>query len=265
MNPSDGLKRADTAESEEPARVIERLFHELVAEPDSATGELYSVWTAWSRAGKDEFLQALGVMLRELLKLPDLGPLARGFATLCLGWIMQGRLAQVELEAMAREALGLFRQVSEPTGEAEASCLLGQTLQKRGLLSEALREYESAKQIMQRLTQLEPENTNFQRDLSMAHTCIGSAFQAQGQLRDALREYQAYKQIMLQLVQREPDNGDWRRRLSIACIRVGGVLQGDCLPRSVGQPRSRCDRACRARPPHPQAPCSAPASPRRCR
>jgi hypothetical protein len=125
MNPSDGINRPDTAESGEPARVIERLFHELVAEPDSATRELYSVWTAWSRARKNEFLQALGVMLRELLKLPELGPLARGFATLCLCWIMQGRLAQVELEAMAREALSLFRQVSEPAGEAEACCLLG--------------------------------------------------------------------------------------------------------------------------------------------
>jgi hypothetical protein len=99
-------------------------------------------------------------------------------------------------------------------------------LQRRGFFLEALHEYEAAKQIMQRLTQREPENANFQRDLSVAHTSIGSAFQAQGQLRDALREYQAYKQIMLRLVQREPENGDWRRRLSIACIRVGGVLQG---------------------------------------
>src|SRR5215469_3960765 len=192
MNRNNAVNRLDPAgacfKGDEPNLIIERLFHELVAEPDSATGELYAIWTAWTRAGKDQFLQLLGMMLRELLKLPKLAPLARGFGTLCFGWIMQGRLAQVEIEATAREALSLFRQVSEPVGEAEACCLLGQALQKRGFLLEAICQYEAAKEIMQRLTQREPENANFQRDLSVAHTCIGSAFQAQGQLGNALRE-----------------------------------------------------------------------------
>src|ERR1700730_8781686 len=211
--------------SDKPELVIERLFHKLVAEPDSASAELYTVWAAWTRAGEDRCLQSLGMMLYELLKLPKLDPLSRGFATVCLGWIMQGRQSQVEIEALSREALTLFRQVNEPRGEAEACCLLGQTLQKRGSLHEALREYEGAKRIMLRLTRREPENARFQRDLSVAHTCIGSVFQAQGQLGDALREYEAYKQIMLRLVQREPQDTDWQAKLSTACIRVGGVLQ----------------------------------------
>ena len=113
---------------------------------------------------------------------------------------MQGRQSQGKIEALAREALTLFRQVNEPKGEAEACCLLGQALQKRGSLGEALCEYEAAKRIMLRLTQCEPQNAHFQRDLSVVHTWIGSVFQAQGQLGDALREYEAYKQIMLRLV-----------------------------------------------------------------
>jgi len=211
---------------DEPELVIERLFHELVAEPDSAPGELYRVWTAWTRAGKDRCLQALGAMVQELLKLPELDPLSRGFASVCLGWIMQGRQSQGKIEDLAREALTLFRQVNELKGEAEACSLLGQALQKRGSLPEALCEYESAKRIMLQLTRREPENDHLQRDLSVAHTYIGGVFQAQGQLGDALREYQAYQQIMLRLVQREPENTDWLRKLSIARIRVGGVLQG---------------------------------------
>ena len=123
---------------DEPELVIERLFHELVAEPDSASWELYTVWTAWTRAGKDRCLQALGAMLHELLKLPELDPLPRGFASVCLGWIMQGRQSQGQIEALAREALTLFRQVNELKGEAEACSLLGQALQKRGSLPEAL-------------------------------------------------------------------------------------------------------------------------------
>jgi tetratricopeptide (TPR) repeat protein len=194
MNFNDGIEHLGTAGSagciqgDKPELVIERLFHGLVAEPESASGELYTVWTAWTREGKDRCLQALGVMLHELLKLSELDPLARGFATLCLGWIMQGRQSQGKIEALAREALTLFRQLNEPKGEAEACCLLGQALHKRGSLLEALREYETAKRIMLRLTRREPENAHFQRDLSVAHTCIGSVFQAQGQLGNALRE-----------------------------------------------------------------------------
>ena len=213
-------------QGDEPELVIERLFHELVAEPELLPGSFTRCGWLGPVQGRTDACKPLGVMLHELLKLPELDPLSRGFATVCLGWIMQGRQSQVEIEALAREALTLFRQVNEPKGEAEACCLLGQALQKRGSLLEALCEYEAAKRIMLRLTRREPENAHFQRDLSVAHTYIGSVFQAQGQLDDALREYQAYKQIMLRLVQSEPENTDWLRKLSIARIRVGGVLQG---------------------------------------
>ena len=132
-------------------------------------------------------------MLRELLRLPEFRPLPRGFASVCLGWIVQGRQSQDKIEALAREALTLFRQIHEPKGEAEACSLLGQALQKRGSLPKALAEFEAAKRIMLRLTRREPENVHFQRDLSVAHTYIGSVFQAQGQLGEALREYEACK------------------------------------------------------------------------
>jgi hypothetical protein len=156
-------------QGDEAELMIERLFHELVAEPEAASGELYAVWTAWTRAGKDRYLQALGVMLHELLTLPELNPLSRGFASVCLGWIMQGRQSQVEIEALAREALTLFRQVNELRGEAEACSLLGQALQKRGSLPEALREYQTAARIMRNLIRLEPENAHFQRPFRRAY------------------------------------------------------------------------------------------------
>jgi hypothetical protein len=171
-----------------PEVVSGQILRELVAEPKSASEKLYAVWARWTRAGKEQSLQVLAVMLREALKLPELVPLARGYATVCLGWIMQGRLSQVEIEALARTALTLFQQVGEAKGEAEACCLLGQALQKRGSLPEAFREYEFAKRIMLRLTLREPENADFQRNLSVAHACIGSVLQAQGRLGDALGE-----------------------------------------------------------------------------
>ena len=107
-------------------------------------------------------------------------------------------------------------------------------LQCQGHLDDALGEYKAAKRTMSDLTQRDPENAQWQRDLSAAHSCVGGVFQAQARLGDALREYEAYKQIMLQLTKAEPENTYWQRDLSIAQNRIGGVLQargqlGDAL------------------------------------
>src|SRR5437667_8094186 len=119
MNFNDGSKHFGTAGSsacfqgDKAELVIERLFHELVAQPASASRKLYTLWVAWAREGRGRCLQALAVMLRKLLKLPELDPLPQSFATLCLGWIMQGQHSQRRTEALAREALTLFRQINE--------------------------------------------------------------------------------------------------------------------------------------------------------
>src|SRR5258708_38952005 len=92
-------RRVSLIHDDEPEVVSERLLRELIAEPKPAAEKLYAVWTCWTRAGKEQSLRALAVMLREALKLPELSPLARGYATVCLGWIMQARLSQAEIEA----------------------------------------------------------------------------------------------------------------------------------------------------------------------
>jgi hypothetical protein len=134
-----------------------------------------------------------------------------------------GTAVEGRIETLAREALSLFRQVNEPRGEAEACRLLGQALQKRGSLPEALHEYDAARRILLRLTDGEPENADFQRDLLVVQTYIGAVFQAQGQLGDALREYQAYERIMRRLVQREPEN-------TVATATFGGTDPGRWRP-----------------------------------
>ena len=90
---------------------------------------------------------------------------------------------------------------------------VGSVLEAQARLSEALREYEAYKQLMLDLTQRDPSNANWQRELSVSHNCVGRVLAAQGQLSEALREYEAYKQLMLDLTQRDPSNADWQREL----------------------------------------------------
>jgi tetratricopeptide (TPR) repeat protein len=204
--------------------VVERLFHQLVAEPDLGTDELYAVWMRWTQASRDQNLQALAVMLRELLEIPNLGVLSRGFASVCRGWIMQERLPQREIETLARNALGLFRQMDNAIGEAEARQLLGQNLEKRGS-PDALGEYLMFKQIMQGLIQGDPDNTHWLWKLAVAHRDVGNVFQAQGQLPDALREFEASKQIMQRLTGDDPDKTHWQWELALAYRGVGDVFK----------------------------------------
>ena len=69
---------------------------------------------------------------------------------------------------------------------------VGGVLEAQGQLSEALREYEAYKQLMLDLTQRDPSNADWQRELSVSHNSVGSVLEAQGQLSEALREYEAY-------------------------------------------------------------------------
>ena len=70
-----------------------------------------------------------------------------------------------------------------------------------------------------------PDNTYWQRELSVSHNNVGRVLQAQGRLQEALAEYQADKRIMQELTARDPDNAGWRRDLSVSHNNVGGVLQ----------------------------------------
>jgi len=94
-------------------------------------------------------------------------------------------------------------------------------LQAQGQLAKALAEYQAAKQIMQRLHERDPENTDWQSDLSVSHNNVGSVLQAQGQLAKALAEYQSDEEIMQRLHERDPENTDWQRDLSNVALVCG--------------------------------------------
>ncbi len=205
---------------------IEALYHRLsVDEPVEAAAALEKLFQEWHRTGRFGPLQTLALALDELLAGQWLQGVARARALVCVGWIRGGRLPLKQTESMAREAIALFVAANEPQGEADARQLLGDTLQTEGDLAGALREYQVFKDIMRRLTRLDPDNTDWQKDLSVSHNDVGGVLQAQGKLAEALREFQAGKDIKLRLTLLDPDNTDSQRDLSVSHNDVGRVLR----------------------------------------
>ena len=211
--------------SDDPVWRVEAMYHQLVAAPEGAADQLKSLWGEWNKAGRYEQLQALSVVLDELLHTEQLAPLARAQSLLCFGWIRAATLPVRRAEELAREALRLFEKLGNESGKMDSRQQLGNALKTSGSLTEALRHYEAFQQIAKRLTQQDPDNADWQRGLSVSHSNVGSVYQAQGQLTEALREYEAYKQLMLRLTQQDPDNADWQRGLSVSHSNVGSVYQ----------------------------------------
>src|SRR5205823_3998239 len=49
---------------------VERIYHRLLAAPETAALELERLWREWDRSGRHEQLQALGLAIGELIGTP---------------------------------------------------------------------------------------------------------------------------------------------------------------------------------------------------
>jgi tetratricopeptide (TPR) repeat protein len=183
----------------EPHQRVEAIYHRLVAAPDQAADGLVRLWREWHEAGRYEPLQALGVALQELIGTDQLAHLARAQSLVYVGLIRHGGLPLRKAEELAQEAVELFHELQDEPGEMDARAQLGDILKEKGNLVGALDEYHAFEQVAKRFTRRDPDNTDWQRQLSSAYDCVGSVSEAQGRLAEALREFEAAKQIGLRL------------------------------------------------------------------
>jgi tetratricopeptide (TPR) repeat protein len=86
-------------------------------------------------------------------------------------------------------------------------------LQAQGLLDEALQEFQAYKEITLQLTQRDPDNNLWQRELSIAHQCMASIFENCALLEESLKEYEAALVIAERLVNHDPTNAKWQEDL----------------------------------------------------
>jgi tetratricopeptide (TPR) repeat protein len=154
-------------------------------------------------------------------------------AALQLGyeWISKGSLEQ------AREVFaGVTRQA--PEGEEAAQVCrglntIGDVLMELEDYRGALIAYGAGLEIRKGLSQRDPYNTGWQRDLSISHDMIGDALMEQEDYPGALAAYQKGLEIADSLAQRDPDNAEWQRDLSISQDKIGDALKGQAKIRKA--------------------------------
>jgi hypothetical protein len=64
-----------------------------------------------------------------------------------------------------------------------------------------------------RAPQLDPENTLWQRELSVAHRCVGTIYESLELLEESLAEYEAAAAISERLANHDPANAVWQEDL----------------------------------------------------
>jgi len=99
----------------------------------------------------------------------------------------------------------------------------GNVLMAEGQLRDAQREYAAGLAIIDQLAAQEPDNVEWQRDLSVNHEKLGNVAVSAGDLGAALRRYEAGLAIRERLAAREPGNAVWQRDLSVSHEKLGNV------------------------------------------
>ncbi|MER8681178.1 caspase family protein [Mesorhizobium sp. M1405] len=98
---------------------------------------------------------------------------------------------------------------------------LGNVRMAQGNLPTALQNYETAKTILQGLTEAEPDNLEWFGDLAMTDDKIGNVLATQGDLAGAAEVYQESLSIKKQLAAGEPDRAELQRDLTITYDEIG--------------------------------------------
>ncbi len=106
---------------------------------------------------------------------------------------------------------------------------LGVIERASGNLEIALRHYRAYLSASERLSDAEPDNTEWQRDLSVSHNKVGDVLRDQGDLAGALQAFRDSLAIAERLAADDPSHAGWQRDLSVSHNRIGDVLrdQGD--------------------------------------
>ena len=138
------------------------------------------------------------------------------------------------IAALATQGAGKDEQIRSLQAEnAQLKAIsrnnFGDVLLARGDLAAALESFRAAMEIGRALAARDPDNTEWQRDLSISHIKIGDVLVAQGDLAAALESFCAAMVIAQALAARDPGNTESQRDLSVSQIKIGDVLvaQGD--------------------------------------
>ena len=217
--------RAHVCQGTEPHTRIEALYHLFATNQPAAAAACEALDREFTDGGRPEVRHALALALRELTAGGWLTESAQVEALLAPLRVRHWRGEAAQLEAEARYVADLARTASDPSGIGRTQRLLGDVLETKGRLDEALAAFREDLAIFQRLASTDPSNASWQRDLAVAHSRVGDILQAQGRLDEAVAVFREALAICQRLTSTDPSNASWQRDLAVAHSKVGDILQ----------------------------------------
>ena len=123
-----------------------------------------------------------------------------------------------------KEAINNYDKAIERGLETRAVYLnRGDAHIKMGNTAQGMSDYQASLSIAQKLAEQDPNNAEWQRDLSVSHDRVGDVRVARGDRAGGLESYQASLSIREKLAEQDPNNAEWQRDLSVSHERVGDV------------------------------------------
>ncbi len=135
-------------------------------------------------------------------------------------------------DAVGGEALNYFESLDEEeltnrtlAQRADAMTLIGETAVDRADVDEAVRAFTQSVQQARRLAAREPDNANWQRQLSDSELWLGFAYWEQGRMDDALEHFELSLAAADRAMELDPDGADSLYAKSGAHNNIAQVLE----------------------------------------
>ena len=80
----------------------------------------------------------------------------------------------------------------------------------------ALKAFEDSLEVRKELSELDPANSQWKRDLSVSYDRVGDVLVAQGNRAGALKAFEDGQKIFKELSELDPANADWQRDLVVS-------------------------------------------------
>jgi len=107
---------------------------------------------------------------------------------------------------------------------AAAEIKIGDILKAQGDLVQALKSYQDGLAVADRVAKADPNNAEWQQNITLTYLKVGEVFMAQGNFAEALKSYRDGLAVADLLAKSDPENVGWQRTLSVAYSKVGDAL-----------------------------------------
>ena len=217
------LAMGNVAEHASASDEIERLYHQLVAEPEFGANVLEATSLRWHNDGVQDALKLLASALSELHT--QLSAPARAMALFVRSQICRDTVPASQILEDATAAAELFERLGQKRQQALARDLAGDARVALGDVRSAEACYQLGLTLRRELLEIDSSVSQWQRDLSVSFEKLGDLATAQGNLPEAQRLFGESLRIAQRLAESDPANAAWQRDLWVSYSRMADLSE----------------------------------------